>query len=172
MRKNITLIASLALLLIFNGEVNSQQLLPGILKISSGRCNSGCGYSKGFDDLYYKRELVFNLADSTFKFRRKSNKSYIKIDKHPPNIFLDSTTYTFLDSLYNEFTAFKSSRGKYFIYRIELIYCNSKIGLPIKSKSMSFFITTNPNRIHPKLIDDLIIEYNKLIHDFVPWWDH
>ena len=136
--------------------------LPQKVIISSGHCNSTCGYTNGFHDISFHQELEYSLIDSTFSFRNKSNKSFKKLEIKPSDFFTESSTYRTLDSLYENFTDFKMSRGKYYIYKVELFYCKDKIGLPLKTKVMEFLVTTNPEKIHPPFIDKLIEEYKSV----------
>lgn len=143
-------------------QVNAQTDLPQKIRISTGRCNSTCGYALGFNNIRFEQELEYTLSDSTFRYRRIPNKDFKNLEVNPSVFFTDSNTYIFLDSLFQTFTDFKSSPGKYFIYRIELIYCTSKTGLPAKIKTMDFLITTNPEKTHPELIETLIEEYQRI----------
>jgi len=157
-------------LLIFSGlsQLYSQTQLPQKIKISKGQCAVTCGYSNGFHDIYFIEELEYNLMDSTFRFKKKPNKEFRTLDIKPTDVFTNQETYSKLDSLYQNFTEFRSSPGKYFIYRIELIYYSegNSMGLPLKIKTMEFLISTNPNRIHPEFIDKLLSDYSKI------YWSH
>jgi len=138
--------------------------LPKRIIISRGHCNSTCGYSDGFHDISFNQELEYNLVDSTFRFRKKTSKTFKKLDVKPQAIFTEPTIYYQLDSLYANFTDFKMNRGKYYIYKVEVIYCKDKSGLPLKIKVMEFLVTTNPAKIHPLFIDSLIDEYLHVIY--------
>jgi hypothetical protein len=151
------------LLLSLTIQVHAQTELPQKIRISQGHCASPCGYDQGFHDLVFNHQLEYSLVDSTFRYRKNINKEFRKFATKPSKTFNDSTNYFFLDSLFQNFTALKTSPGKYFIYRIELIYCTSITGLPTKTKTMDFFITTNPDKIHPKFIDTIIEEYDNII---------
>jgi hypothetical protein len=151
------------LILSLTGQVNAQTELPQKIRISQGHCASPCGYDQGFHDIIFDHQLEYNLVDSIFSYRQNSNKEFKKLAAKSSKTFTDSSNYYFLDSLFQNFTAFKTSPGKYFIYRIELVYYTSSIGLPTKSQTMDFFITTNPDKIHPRFIDILINEYNSII---------
>jgi hypothetical protein len=151
------------LFLFIVGQVDAQTELPQKIRISLGKCNSTCGYSEGFNDIYFKQQLEYSLTDSIFRYRNKIKNKFSKLNKNDSGYFTNPEIYHLLDSLFNTFTKFKTSPGKYYIYRIELIYYTSKIGLPSKTKVMDFLITTNPERIHPKFIDELITEYEDIL---------
>jgi hypothetical protein len=139
---------------------------PDLIKISRGRCATTCGFSYGFHDVYFINELEYNLSDSTFRFRKKPNKKFIFSDEKPTQLFTDSNTYIQLDSLFDILTKLPPQRGKYFIYRIELIYESEfeDIGLPRKIKTLELFITTNPKRTYPEILDDFLWEYNRVFY--------
>ena len=137
--------------------------LPQKVIISSGHCNSTCGYNNGCHDITFNQELEYSLTDSTFRFRNKTNKSFKKLEIKPSAFFTESSTYKSLDSLYENFTDFKMNRGKYYIYKVELIYCKDKMGLPLKTKVLEFLVTTNPEKLHPLFIDKLIEEYKCVV---------
>jgi len=137
--------------------------LPQKIIISRGRCTSTCGYQNGFHDLKFCQELEYNLSDSTFRYRKKLNNKFVKINRPNPGLFADSSTYQKLDSIYNNFTEFKVSPGKYYIFKIEFIYFSDKAGLPLKSKTLIYLWTTNPKKIHPSILDNLRKVYYELI---------
>jgi hypothetical protein len=137
--------------------------LPKKIIISRGRCTSACGYEKGFHNLQFRQELEYNLSDSTFRYRKKLNNKFVKINRPNPDIFADSSTYQKLDSIYDNFTEFKMSPGKYYIFKIELIYFSAKAGLPLKSKTLIYLWTTNPKKYHPSILDKFRTLYYELI---------
>jgi hypothetical protein len=158
-------VATTILILSFAVYGHAQTELPQKIRISKGECASPCGYENGFHDIEFKYQLEYRLADSVFSFRKKLTKNFKELTAINSKIFTDSTNYYLLDSLFQNFTDFKSSPGKYYIYKIELIYCKSSTGLPIKTKTMDFLITTNPNKIHPEFIDSLIDDYHSIIRN-------
>jgi len=155
--------AIIILILSLTRQVNAHTELPQKIRISQGHCASPCGYDQGFHDIIFDHQLEYSLTDSAFRYRKSINKKFKKLAAKPSKSFTESTNYYFLDSLFQNFTEFKSNPGKYFIYRIELIYCTSNTGLPTKTKAMDFFITTNPKKIHPEFIDTLINEFDIII---------
>ena len=143
----------------------AQQAIPQKIRISEGHCLGKCGYGDGFHDLYFSHILEYTLADSSFRYKKKAHKPFQVLRTAPTDIFTDPNTYVALDSLYQNFTAFTSSRGKFYIYRIELIYHSevNTMGLPLQIKTMDFVESSNPNRIHPAFLDSVISDY-KLIY--------
>lgn len=150
--------------IILTGQVSAQMTLPQRIRISSGHCGSPCGYEKGFYDIIYDRQLEYNLTDSVFTYRKKTDRKFKKLDVKPSVSFTNIKTYASLDSLFQNFTEFTVSPGKYSFYRIELIHCTSRFGLPVKTETMDFYITTNPNKLHPQFIETLINEYRNIIY--------
>lgn len=160
--KNLLII--IALIFLNQPQARTQTGLPQKIKISLGNCNATCGYTHGFNDIHFQNELEYDLRDSTFRYRKKPHKPFKKLDAKPGEIFTNLDIYSKLDSLYENFTEFKSSRGKYYIYKIELIYVSdgNKLGLPLKIKTMEFVTTKGRDSINPEFIELLLREYSRV----------
>ncbi len=153
------------MILALSGQVNAQTEYLQQIKISSGHCKSACGYDLGFHDIYFEDQLEYTIADSTFKYRKKPDTKAKELGINLSLIFADTKLHASLDSLFEKFEDFKSSPGKYFIYRLELVYSKSLTGLPAKTKTMDFGISTNPEKAHPKIIDAIIDDYRRIIYN-------
>ncbi|MCI5056215.1 MAG: hypothetical protein MRY83_08905 [Flavobacteriales bacterium] len=161
MNSNIFIV--IILFILSGNSIKAQKGIPNKIRISSGKCSAMCGYSTGFTNRFFIKQLEFDLDENKFRFRKKTKKKFNEIKIEPAEIFTNPKIYQSLDSLYENFTDFKMASGKYYIYRIELIYYKSRDGLPAKIKTMDFTITTNPNKIHPPFIENLINEYHRMI---------
>lgn len=156
------------IIILFVGPVDAQTKLPKKISISSGHCVSPCGYDEGFHDIVFDHQLEYCLADSSFRYRKKSSRKFKTINVQPSSSFTETTTYTSLDSLFEIFPDFNPNPGKYFIYRIELQYFTSDTGLPSKTKIIDFWISTDPEILYPTFIDTLITQYQKIIYSNTP----
>lgn len=151
------------MLLLFQSHLSAQKVLPDQIRISRGKCNGECGYGKGFRNISFVKELEYSVADSTLRYRKNSGKPFRVIDADP-TFFLQESLYTQLDSLYENFSDYRFSGGKYRVYRIELVYSNNhKWSMPSKVKTMEFIIADDPDKVQPVFIDPLLREYHSLL---------
>lgn len=154
------------LLLLATISAGAQKLeKPDKIRISTGRCASKCGYSLGFNNRFFVKHLEYNLNENKFYFRRKASHKFKVLDLEGVEVFENDKTIEALDSIFEKFVDFEMSPGKYYLYRIELIYCKSKTSLPSKIKTMEFILTDNPERKHPGIIEKLINEYLLILRE-------
>ena len=152
-----------SMLLLSLSTAKAQKALPEKIRISKGHCIAPCGFEKGFQNLKFDMQLEYNLSDSTFRYKRKANKKFKTLSAKPTAAFTNAASYNSLDSLFENFAAFNAGRGKYFIYRIELVYAMPGKELPAKIKMMEFYITTNPEKMYPVWMEQLIDAYNDIV---------
>lgn len=154
-------IISTIFLLTLIGKVSAQTVLPQSIRISKGNFNILCSKCKPYTDIYFNHQLVYNLKDSTFWYRKKEKRRFRKVDFKPTTIFLDTNTYSALDSLHQDFTNYKRRGEKFCIYRIELIYGQ---WLPRKIKTLEFLYYPFSDQGQTKnLIEKIIAEYLTII---------
>lgn len=131
--------------------------------ISEGACNQKmCGYDIGFENLKFIKQLEYNLGTQKLNFRKNINSTFKTLNIQTPSIFTEESTYEKLTQLFESFQNMESNPGKYYIYRIELIYYSNKYFLPQKNKTMDFILTTNPNKIHPEILERIIDSYREI----------
>ena len=145
--------------------LHAQFPLPQKLRIAEAHCAAPCGYSKGFHDLYYDEYLEYNLETEEFRYKRKAKKEYKNITIGERTIFSSPSLYHSLDSLFEHYEGYQHGGGKYFMYRIELIYCKDPAGLPSKSKVIDFIYTTSPEQVLPEFMKVLLHEYEEIISE-------
>ena len=139
-----------------------QNIHPDKIIISQGKCTKPCGYTNDFDNLIFFNEIEFNLKDSTTFFRKKLSKKKRSINYRQQ--FLDFSFISSIDSIVTNFEDIEFAMGKYYIYKIELVHVLDKnLQLPLKNKSVVFWISTNPNKKHPIKLDQIIHEYHNIL---------
>ncbi len=144
------------------GTALGQTIHPDKIIISQGKCTKPCGYTNGFDNLIFFNEIEFNLQDSTTFFRKKLSKKKKSINYSQQ--FLNFSFISSIDSIVTNFEEIEFAKGKYYIYKIELVNVLDKsLQLPIKNKSVVFWISTNPNKTHPIELDQIIHEYHHVV---------
>ena len=73
-------------------------------------------------------------------------------------------TYNRKRKYFGVFEDIEFAMGKYYIYKIELVHVLDKnLQLPLKNKSVVFWISTNPNKKHPIKLDQIIHEYHNIL---------
>lgn len=154
----------LLIMLVLLGEIYTyaQAELPQKIRISQGDCTAMCGYRFPFDNINYKNQLEYDLNKKTYRFRKKSKKKFKEICNIESKLLTKVELYDQLDQLYQKAQDISTGAGKYYIYKIELIYFKNELELPSRIKGIEFLETDVGNDLFPKVLSELIEEYKKI----------
>jgi hypothetical protein len=146
------------------GQAYAQTEMFREMRISKGHFRPFCRKCRAYHDIFFDKQLEYNVADSSLWFRKKEKKRFRKLQTQAPAIFIAKETALALDSLHGEFTKYKEWGEKFSVYKIELIYYSSKGQLPHKIKTMTFLYDPFIKEGEPRnILETVVDEYLAVI---------
>lgn len=166
MKGNCKQLILLNVILIFSlNHAFGQESLPKKIRISRGKCNKICSYNHPFNEIRYKDQIEYNLNLKSYRFRKKGKNKFKEICYDKKSMLSNKKMYSELEKLYEGIEKIPIGAGKYYIFKIELIYYEQELELPSRIRAMEFLHTDIIDEIYPKILLELVEEYENIMHE-------